>query len=150
MAESPDDTAGHRARLRRRLLGHGGEALLDHELIEYLLALAIPRRDTKPLAKALLREFGGIGGLLTADAEAIARVPGMGETSAAAIKIAHAAALRLLQADVAERPVLGNWQALLDYLRADMAHHTIERFRVLHLNTRNMLIRDEVMSMCAR
>ncbi|WP_308815398.1 DNA repair protein RadC [Sphingomonas sp. GV3] len=146
MAESPDDTAGHRARLRRRILGHGGEALLDHELIEYLLALAIPRRDTKPLAKALLREFGGIGGLLTADAEAIARVPGMGETSAAAIKIAHAAALRLLQADVTERPVLGNWQALLDYLRADMAHHTIERFRVLHLNTRNMLIRDEVMS----
>ncbi|AXJ94699.1 MULTISPECIES: DNA repair protein RadC [unclassified Sphingomonas] len=146
MADTPDDTAGHRARLRSRLLGHGGEALLDHELIEYLLALAIPRRDTKPLAKALLREFGGIGGLLTADAEALTRVAGMGETSAAAIKIAQAAALRLLQAPVAERPVLANWQALLDYLRADMAHHTVERFRVLHLNTRNMLIRDEVMS----
>lgn len=141
------DTIGHRARLRDRLLARGGgDALLDHELIEYLLALAIPRRDTKPLAKALLREFGGIGGLLTADAEALTRVPGMGNTSAAAIKIAHAAALRLLQGEVTARPVLGNWQALLDYLHADMAHHAIERFRVLHLNTRNMLIRDEVMS----
>ncbi|MFT3976986.1 MAG: DNA repair protein RadC [Sphingomonas bacterium] len=140
------DNAGHRARLRGRLLQGGGDGLLDHELIEYLLALAIPRRDTKPLAKALLHEFGGIGGLLTADAEALTRVPGMGETSAAAIKIAHAAALRMLQSEVAARPVLANWQALLDYLHADMAHHVIERFRVLHLNTRNMLIRDEVMS----
>lgn len=142
---APDNT-GHRARLRKRLTEQGGEALLDHELIEYLLALAIPRRDTKPLAKTLLAEFGGIAGLFTADAEALARVPGMGETSVAAIKIAHAAALRLLRADVADRPILGNWQALLDYLRADMAHHAIERVRVLHLNTRNMLIRDEVMS----
>jgi len=146
-SDAPSDTIGHRARLRERLLARGGgDALLDHELIEYLLALAIPRRDTKPLANALLREFGGIGGLLTADAEALARVPGMGDTSTAAIKIAHAAALRLLRGEVAARPVLGNWQALLDYLHADMAHHAIERFRVLHLNTRNMLIRDEVMS----
>ena len=139
-----DDKAGHRARLRGRLLGEAG--LLDHELIEYLLMLAIPRRDTKPLAKALLREFGGIAGVLTADAEALRRVDGMGDTAAAAVKIAHAAAIRLLQAEVMARPVLANWQALLDYLRADMAHDGVERFRVLHLNTRNMLIRDEVMS----
>ena len=145
--ESPDPGhSGHRARLRQRLLGHGGEALLDHELIEYLLALAIPRRDTKPLAKALLKEFGGIGGLFTAEPEALMRVTGMGETAAAAIKIGQAAALRLLRAQVAEQPVLGNWQALIDYLQADMAHHVIERVRVLHLNTRNMLIRDELIS----
>ncbi|QQV78109.1 DNA repair protein RadC [Sphingomonas aliaeris] len=140
------DTAGHRARLRGRLLDNGGDALLDHELIEYLLALAIPRRDTKPLAKLLLREFGGIGGLLTADPRALARVPGMGDTSIAALKIAHAAAIRLVKAEIVDRPVLANWQALLDYLRADMAHHPIERVRVLHLNTRNMLIRDELMN----
>lgn len=142
----PDDNAGHRERLRGRLLTGGGEALLDHELIEYLLTLVVPRRDTKPTAKALLREFGGIGGTLTADAEALMRVEGVSDKSAAAIKIAHAIAIRLLKATVAEQPILANWQALLDYLRADMAHHTIERFRVLHLNTRNMLIRDEVMS----
>ncbi len=143
-SEGITDGTGHRARLRQRLLTDG-EGLLDHELIEYLLALAIPRRDTKPLAKMLIHEFGGIAGLLTADAEAIARVPGMGETSVAALKIAHAAALRLLRGEVAARPVLANWQALLDYLRADMAHHAIERVRVLHMNSRNMLIRDELM-----
>ncbi|WNO54650.1 RadC family protein [Stakelama saccharophila] len=145
MGGQATDHQGHRARLRQRLLERGNDALLDHELVEYLLALAIPRRDTKPLAKALLTEFGGIGGLLSADPQAIARVPGMGDSATAAIKIAHAAAIRLVQARVADRPVLSNWQALLDYLRADMAHHPIERVRVLHLNTRNMLIQDEVM-----
>jgi len=146
MMDAPNPNAGHRARLRARLIETGGDGLLDHELIEYLLALAIPRRDTKPLAKALLAEFGGIGGLLTADPEALRRIDGVGDTAIAALKIAHAAALRLLRAEVAEKPVLANWQALLDYLRADMAHHPIERVRVLHLNTRNMLIRDEEIS----
>jgi DNA repair protein RadC len=136
---------GHRARLRQRLIEGGPEALLDHELVEYLLALALPRRDTKPLAKKLIRDFGGFGALLSADADAIARVSGLGEGPIAALKIAQAAALRLLKAEVRTRPVLGSWQALLDYLRADMAHQAIERVRVLFLNAKNMLIRDEPM-----
>ncbi len=140
------DVAGHRARLRRRLIEQGADALLDHEIVEYLLALAIPRRDTKPLAKALLREFGGIGPLLSAEPEALMRVPGMGEAAAGAIRIAHASALRLLRAPMEAQPVLSGWQALLDYLQADMAHIGVERVRVLHLNTRNMLIRDETIS----
>ncbi len=143
--KAPHDGVGHRARLRQKLAESGGDALHDHELIEYLLALAIPRRDTKPLAKALLREFGGIGGLMSADWQAIARVPGMGDTSIAAIKIVQASALRMLRNEVAARPVLASWQALLDYLRADMAHLSVERVRVLHLNSRNMLIRDDHM-----
>ena len=147
MADAPpNDAAGHRSRLRGRLLKDGGDALQDYELVEYLLALAIPRRDTKPLAKALLREFGGIGGLLSADAEALLRIDGVGETAAAAIKIAQASALRLLKHDIIEQPMLASWQALLDYLRADMAYLGIERVRVLHLNAKNILIRDEVMS----
>jgi DNA repair protein RadC len=136
---------GHRARLRERLCNGGPDALLDHELIEYLLALAIPRRDTKPLAKQLLREFGGIGGLLSADWKSLNRISGLGETSIAALKIVQAASLRLLKSEVTSQPILSSWQALLDYLRADMAYLTIERVRVLHLNSRNILIRDEHM-----
>lgn len=140
------DGTGHRARLRKRLIEGGGDALLDHELIEYLLALAIPRRDTKPLAKKLLHDFGGIGPLLTADGESIARAGGVSEGTVAALKIVHAAALRMLSDPIREQPILSNWQALLDYLRVDMASLTLERVRVLHLNSRNVLIRDEVMS----
>ena len=58
-----DSAGGHRARLRKRLFEGGPKALLDHELVEYLLALAIPRRDTKAQAKKLIAEFGGIGPL---------------------------------------------------------------------------------------
>lgn len=146
MADLSTDGSGHRARLRQRLFEGGPDALLDHELVEYLLALALPRRDTKPLAKKLLAEFGGFGALLSADAEAIARVGDISEGAAAALKIAQVAALRLLQSEVRARPILGSWQALLDYLHADMAHNPVERVRVLFLNARNMLIRDEAMS----
>jgi DNA repair protein RadC len=139
------DGTGHRARLRRRLFDGGADALLDHEIVEYLLALAIPRRDTKKLAKKLIREFGGFGGLLAADAAAIARAGEVGEGAVAALKIAKAAAVRLLEQGIKERPVLGSWQALLDYLRADMAHEPIERVRVLFLNAKNVLIANETM-----
>jgi len=143
--EGSHDGKGHRARLRARLFEGGPGALLDHELVEYLLALAIPRRDTKPLAKRLLKEFGGIGRLLSADAGRIVKVGGISESAAAALKIAHAAANRMMEANAKAQPVLGSWQALLDYLRVDMAHEAIERVRVLFLNSKNMLIANEPM-----
>ena len=146
MNDSTIDGSGHRARLRKRLIEGGPDALLDHEIIEYLLDLAIPRRDTKPLAKRLVAEFGGLPGLLAADAEAIARNGGLSETAVAALKIVQAAALRMLAGPIKNQPILGHWQALLDYLRADLAALTVERVRVLHLNSRNMLIRDELMA----
>lgn len=145
MNDSGTDASGHRARLRSRLLDHGPDGLLDHELVEYLLALVTPRRDTKPQARALIAEFGGLGPLFSADGETLRRA-GLSETAAAAIKIAEAAALRMLKSEVLDRPVLASWQALLDYLRADMAHRPVERVRVLHLNGKNMLIRDELAS----
>ena len=146
MNDSTIDGSGHRARLRKRLIEGGPDALLDHEIIEYLLGLAIPRRDTKPLAKRLVAEFGGLTGLLAADAEAIARNGGLSETAVAALKIVQAAALRMLAGPIKNQPILGHWQALLDYLRADLAALTVERVRVLDLNSRNMLIRDELMA----
>jgi len=145
MNEDNIDAKGHRERLRRRLLDQGPDALLDHELVEFLLTLVIPRTDTKPRAKAMIREFGGVGPLLAADAETLVRA-GLTEREASAVKIAEASALRMLKSRVSDRPVLGGWQALLDYLSADMAHRAIERVRVLHLNSKNALIRDELVS----
>ena len=147
MAARPSDDApdhlGHRDRLRRRLLRHGGEPLQDYEIVEYLLAVAIPRIDTKPLAKKLLKEFGGLERLISAEPEAIMRVKGAGEAAAAALKIVQAAANRMAATKVADGPVLGSWQALIDYLRTHMAHEPIEHVRVLYLNSRNRLIASE-------
>ena len=148
MAKPPDpgtDPSDHRQRLRERLIDGGSEALLDHELVEYLLALVTPRIDTKPEARRLLAEFDGFAGLMSADPTALAHA-GVGWRALASVKIVQAAALRLLKAEATARPVLASWDALLDYLRADMGHRRTERARVLHLNTRNMLIRDELVS----
>jgi DNA repair protein RadC len=139
------DASGHRARLRARLIEGGPDALLDHELVEYLLALAIPRRDTKPLARRLIAEFGSFAALLSTDAPTLVRA-GLSESVVAAIKIAQASALRLLKSEIVDRPILSSWQALTDYLHADMAHRSVERARVLYLDTRNRLIRDELIS----
>jgi DNA repair protein RadC len=146
MAEGQHHGAGHRSRLRKRLFEGGPDALQDHELVEYLLALAIPRRDTKPLAKQLIARFGSLGALLSAEPKAIAKAADLSEGAVAALKIAEASALRLLRSQIDNRPVLGSWQALLDYLHAGMAFQPIERVRVLYLNSKNMLIRDEALS----
>ncbi len=144
MADSADISSGHRARLRQRLFDGGGKALLDHELIEYLLALAIPRRDTKTQAKMLIARFGGIGALLSADAEALRR-EGLSDGVIGALRIAEASALRLLETRIEGRPILSSWDALGDYLTAAMAHSPVEEVRVLFLNAKNMLLANEAM-----
>ena len=128
-----NDSAGHRARLRKRLLA-GAAGLHDYELIEYLLTLTIPRVDTKPLAKRLIDDFGGIGPLLGASADTLRR-EGLSDTTISALKIAEATALRLLEARVEGQPILSSWDALGDYLHAAMAHRRTEEVRILFLNT---------------
>lgn len=140
--EVEDSRLGHRERLRKRLLEGGSEALADYEIVEYLLFAARVRGDTKPAAKALMKRFGSLAAVLNAEPKALAEVKGVGETSAAALKIVALAARRLARSEVQQQPVLGSWQALLDYLAIDMAHLNVERVRVLYLNTQNRLIRD--------
>lgn len=143
-AEGTPHYHGHRARLRKRFLDGGPEALPDYELLELLLFLGQPRGDVKPLAKALLARFGGFADVISADPQALAAIPGMGEASVAALKTAQAAALRLLRAPLIDRPVLGSWQALLDYCRASMAYDSVEQFRIIFLDRKNTILTDEV------
>jgi DNA repair protein RadC len=122
----------------------GGKALLDHALVEYLLALAIPRRDTKAQAKALIARYGGIGPLLEAAPEDL-RKEGLTEGMVGALMIAKATAQRLLETRVEQRPILSSWDALGDYLQAAMAHSPVEEVRVLFLNAKNMMLANEAM-----
>jgi DNA repair protein RadC len=139
----PPGHLGHRARMRQKLLTAGPAALLDHELLEMLLFLALPRRDTKPVARALLARFRSFPGAIAAPLPELRKVEGLGEAGAAALKTVQAAALRLMQAEVLDRPVLNNWDRLLGYLSAALSREAVEQFRVLFLDTRNRLIADE-------
>ena len=141
---SLNDGSGHRARLRKRLFESGDKGLLDHELVEYLLALAIPRRDTKAQAKALIARFGGIGPLLGASPDTLRR-EGLSDGVIGALKIAEVSARRLLETRIEGRPILSSWDALGDYLQASMAHSAVEEVRVLFLNAKNLLLAYEAL-----
>ncbi len=134
---------GHRGRMRLKLLSAGPEALADHELLEMVLFLALPRRDTKPLARSLLTRFGSFAGAIAAPLAELRRIEGLGEAGAAALKTVQAAALRLVRAEVMNQPVLSNWDRLMEYLNAVMARERVEQFRILFLDNRNRLLADE-------
>lgn len=135
---------GHRARLRERFLKSEVGTLPDYEILELLLFQAQPRRDVKPLAKALIQRFGSLGAVISADPTELEHVKGMSEAGVAALRVVRDAAIRLLREEVTARPVLANWQALLEYCRAAMSYEKTECFHVLYLNRRNMLLADEM------
>jgi len=134
---------GHRARLRSRFLAGGPDAIAEHELIEMVLFLGLPRRDTKPIARALLARFGSYAGAISASVPDLLGIEGLGEAGVVALKLVQAAAQRLAKAEVLYRPILSNWERLMEYLQAVLAREKIEQFRVLFLDNRNRLLADE-------
>ncbi len=135
---------GHRQRQRQKFLQAGPDALADYEILELLLFQAQSRGDMKPLAKDLLRRFGSLPAVIAATPPELETVPGMGEASIVALKIVQAAALRMAQRELLDRPIFSSWDKVLDYCHASMAHEKVERFRLLFLDSRNALIADEV------
>jgi DNA repair protein RadC len=144
-AEPKPHHLGHRERLRARASA-GLSALPDYELLELFLFRSLPQGDVKPLAKALMARFGGLAGVLGARAEDLRTVKGVGPSVALDLKLLQEAALRIGRGEVARRPVISSWSALLAYVRAGMAHEPREQFRVLFLDRKNQLIADEVMN----
>jgi DNA repair protein RadC len=139
-----DHADGHRERLRERFMRAGADGLQDYELMELVLFRARARGDVKPLAKQLIAAFGGFAEALAAPAELLTQVKGVGPETAVELKIVQAAAVKLAQARVLNRPVISSWSDLLSYCRAAMAHERSEQFRVLFLDKKNVLIADEV------
>ncbi|TCL74063.1 DNA repair protein RadC [Rhizobium sp. BK251] len=135
---------GHRDRLRARFREIGDTALADYEILELLLFRLIPRRDTKPIAKALLDRFGTLNGVFGAPASLLQEVKGVGEAVALDIKLISTVAHRMLKSEIRGKQVLASWSSVIDYCHASMAYETREQFRVLFLDKRNALIADEI------
>lgn len=135
---------GHRDRLRKRFLDSGPDSFPDYELLELLLFYSVERVDVKPLAKRLIATFGSLGGVLAASPEQLLRHERVSERTIVHLKAMREASVRLLKEQVSDRPVVSSWQQLLDYCRVAMADEATERFRLLFLDRKNRLIRDEV------
>ena len=135
---------GHRDRLRKRFREAGADALADYELLELVLFRSIPRRDVKPIAKAILRRFGSFAEALAAPERLLLEMDGLSTNVVTDLKLIEAAAARVTRGAIAGRSVLDSWSAVLDYCRTTMAFAEKEHFRVLFLDKRNQLIADEV------
>lgn len=139
----PSYIQDHRARLRERFTLGGATAMPDYELLELVLFRSIPRRDVKPLARALLDKFQDFNRVVTAPPERLEEVKGIGAAVITDLKILEAAAHRMARARVMQRQVISGWDAVLDYCHTTMAHRETEQFRVLYLDRKNVLIADE-------
>jgi DNA repair protein RadC len=135
---------GHRQRLRQRFRKGGSDALPDYELLELILFRALPRRDTKDLAKRLVARFGSFAEVINAPEGRLKEVSGVGETVITELKLISAAALRILKSEITNRVALSSWNEVLAYLKAAQGFEHIEQFRILFLDKRNQLIADEV------
>jgi DNA repair protein RadC len=144
LAEGMPHYLGHRERLRERFLEAGPEAVTEYELLELVLFRAIPRRDVKPLAKALIAKFGSFAEVVSATRPRLREIDGLGEAAITEIKIVQAAANRLARGEAKKRTVLSSWSAVLDYCRSTMAFGDKEQFRIIFLDKRNQIIADEV------
>ncbi len=140
---TPSYIADHRKRLRHRFMQGGAAAMPDYELLELVLFRAIPRRDVKPLAHALMDRFGDFNRVVTAPVERLRDISGVGDAVITELKIMEAAAHRMARARVIQQNVVSSWDALLDYCHTTMAHRETEQFRVIYLDRKNVVIADE-------
>lgn len=128
--------------MRARVLANGAHTLADYEILEMLLFAGIPRRDTKPLAKGLMTHFGGLIDVFRAPTAEL-RAAGLGDDTIRVLRLPAIAAERLASSEQRERPTLGNWEQLLDYLDTALQDSISEQFRLLYLDNRNRLLADE-------
>ena len=142
--EAEPHWVGHRQRLRARFRELGEAGLPDYELLELVLFLSIPRRDVKPIAKALIARFGSFAEVLGAAPERLQEIEGVSERVALDLKLAEAAARRMTRGAIRQRTALASWKDVIDYCRTAMAFAEREEFRILFLDKRNGLIADEV------
>lgn len=138
------DYLGHRERLRNRFLAGDQSLMPDYELLEMLLGIIQPRRDTKPLAKQLFRLFGSFAAVIGAEVGQLQAVKGMGAMTIAMLKVMHEIVCRMLKEDVMRKPIMNNGDIVINYCRASMAYLGREQNRVLFLNSKNYLIWDEL------
>jgi len=137
---------GHRQRLKDRFFQNGAMALHDYELLELILFLAIPRKDVKPLAKALLQHYQTLNNLLTQQTNDLALFPGLGQSGALSLKLAQGLALKITQETISESPILNHPQQLTHYARLRFPSPHVEQFLVFYLNDQGHYLGDKILA----
>jgi DNA repair protein RadC len=145
MDEDPGkyDNLEHRKRLRQKFLTAGMGAFQEYEVVEFLLTCAISRGDVKPQAKALLREFGSLKGIVDAEIDDLTKTRGVGKVSAIVIKFIRELATLYLEQKAKEKPQIACTSELIDFCRTAMGGKKDEEFCVIYLDAQNQIIEFE-------
>jgi DNA repair protein RadC len=142
----------------RRLTRLPVEVLEPDELLGILLGLGTSYHNPQRLARELLSYFSALGAVLAAESSryddclsSLLSRESFDYTEyqwelITLFKTMHELLQRVLKEKIKDRPVIGSWTALVDYLQVAMQHETAEHFRILFLDRKNILIRDEVQS----
>lgn len=135
---------GHRSRLKQRIHSTKKGELSDLDLLEYLLCLAIPRKDVRLIAKTLIERHKSFAKIVNLDKESILATPGIGLSAYIVFKSIQESCAKLIKEDILKEPIIGSWKSVLEYCRTTMGHARIEQFKLLFLDRKNMLIADEL------
>lgn len=140
----PEDFSGHRKRLRERFEKSGLKGFADHEILELLLTLCIPRKDVKGLAKTLLKKFGSVRNVFDADRFALREVEGIGETSSTCIELIKAFADYYLQQKANDVPVFNNNEALVKFWQSRLGGLKHEVLEIAYLDNAYRIMNDGI------
>lgn len=131
---------GHREKMRQRFLKSGLEGFADHEALELLLFYAIPRQDTNPIAHRLMERYGSLSAVLSAPAEDLKKVKGIGESAAVLLKAAGQIAQKARLSDATAQRPLTDVEAVGAYLLERYAGETHEMLYELCLDQKGKLL----------
>jgi len=140
-----DKGKGHRKRLREKFLDSGLAGFHDYEVVELLLTLAMPRKDCKDAAKAAMKQFKTLQGVLEASPKALCEVPGIGPKNLLGIKLIKAVADRYLEKRLLHKDALNNSKELFEYLYHSIRDKTRECFNVVFLDAKNRVVATETL-----
>jgi DNA repair protein RadC len=132
-------------RPREKLLARGPASLADAELMALLLRTGVAGQGVLQLAQALIEHFGGLAGLLNADAHALGEIKGLGPAKSAEILAVLEIARRVLAQQLTARPVFDSPQRVKDYLALHLAALDHEVFAVVFVDAQHRLIAMETM-----
>jgi DNA repair protein RadC len=137
---------GHRERIRRKFARNGLDAFLEHEILEMLLTYVLPRRDTKPLAWALLKRFGAFSKVLEAPEEKLTEVEGIGPSAAQFIVFVRALFTKYARTQIQTPIGLSSPEKVLAYCKMSMRGKEEEFLEIIFLSIRNTVLDTQVVA----
>ncbi len=147
--KSPDeqpDYVGHRQRLKARFLTDNGRSMPDYELLELVLMFALPRKDVKPLAKKLIKEYRTLAGVLTAPSVELVNFPGLGNHAATLFTLIHSCVNKICWENLEKEdsPVLKEKKEIIEYCRAKIGYAKQENLLVVYLTNKGKYLKHNI------